>query len=280
MTTIYLVDDHELFLSGVRAELSERFEVAGWSTDVDAAVDGIRRTRPDVVLVDVHMPGGGGLSVVGNIQETNPDVRFLALSVSDAPEDVIAKGPLKPGEMIAVDTKTSKLLMSEDIDHQLQNRHPYETWMRERLIRLSADRSHARVFFSLIGDAERVRQADDGEIEKPYPMIVTRSDAAVELDDWVLVKTGPEFGYRFDDDGKPVFLVRKHYDQEGEPRWAAIVAAPLTLTFGGLPAVEQTEALRLSAIKLVPRPRAEHAAAAFPVTSSGREPDAPGRSRS
>ena len=55
------------------------------------------------------------------------------------PEDVIAKGRLKPGEMIAVDTKTSKLLMSDDIDHQLQNRHPYEAWMRERLIRLSAD---------------------------------------------------------------------------------------------------------------------------------------------
>ncbi len=90
MTTIYLVDDHELFLSGVRAELSERFEVCGWSTDVDGAVDGIRKLRPDVVLVDVHMPGGGGLSVVGNVLQTNPDIRFLALSVSDAPEDVIA----------------------------------------------------------------------------------------------------------------------------------------------------------------------------------------------
>ena len=56
-----------------------------------------------------------------------------------APEDVIAKGRLKPGEMIAVDTKTSKLLMSDDIDKQLQNRHPYEIWMRDRLIRLSAD---------------------------------------------------------------------------------------------------------------------------------------------
>lgn len=88
--SIYLVDDHELFLSGVRAELAERFDVAGWSTDVDDAVDGIRAARPDVVLVDVHMPGGGGLVVVSNILETNPDAHFLALSVSDAPEDVIA----------------------------------------------------------------------------------------------------------------------------------------------------------------------------------------------
>jgi DNA-binding NarL/FixJ family response regulator len=89
-TSIFLVDDHELFLSGVRSELTERFEVLGWSTDVDAAVDAIRSTRPDVVLVDVHMPGGGGLVVVSNVLETNPETRFLALSVSDAPEDVIA----------------------------------------------------------------------------------------------------------------------------------------------------------------------------------------------
>ena len=88
--SIYLVDDHELFLAGVRAELSERFELVGSSTDVDRAVDGIRSTRPEVVLVDVHMPGGGGLAVVGNVLETNPEVSFLALSVSDAPEDVIA----------------------------------------------------------------------------------------------------------------------------------------------------------------------------------------------
>jgi DNA-binding NarL/FixJ family response regulator len=87
---LYLVDDHEIFLSGVRTELSEHFVIAGSSGDVDEAIDGIRTTRPDVVLVDVHMPGGGGLAVIGNIAETNPDVRFLALSVSDAPEDVIA----------------------------------------------------------------------------------------------------------------------------------------------------------------------------------------------
>jgi DNA-binding NarL/FixJ family response regulator len=88
--SIYLVDDHELFLSGVRIELTERFDLAGWSIDVDEAIDAIRTTRPDVVLVDVHMPGGGGLAVITNVLETNPDVRFLALSVSDAPEDVIA----------------------------------------------------------------------------------------------------------------------------------------------------------------------------------------------
>jgi len=88
--TVYLVDDHALFLSGVRTELGEHFEVAGWAGDVDDAIAGIRRTRPEVVLVDVHMPGGGGLTVVGNVLETHPDTKFLALSVSDSPDDVIA----------------------------------------------------------------------------------------------------------------------------------------------------------------------------------------------
>lgn len=90
MTSVFLVDDHRLFLSGVASELTDTFTVAGTSYDVDDAVDEIRETKPDVVLVDVHMPGGGGVTVVANVLETNPDIRFLALSVSDAPEDVIA----------------------------------------------------------------------------------------------------------------------------------------------------------------------------------------------
>ncbi len=87
---VFLVDDHELFLSGVRAELGEHFKVAGWASDVDEAIAGILRTKPDVVLIDVHMPGGGGVSVIQNVMEANPETVFLALSVSDAPEDVIA----------------------------------------------------------------------------------------------------------------------------------------------------------------------------------------------
>lgn len=89
---VFLVDDHELFLTGVRTELAreDSFEVVGASIDVDDAIAAIRRTEPDLVLIDVHMPGGGGLAVIQNVGETHPDVRFLALSVSDAPEDVIA----------------------------------------------------------------------------------------------------------------------------------------------------------------------------------------------
>ena len=93
MIRLFVVDDHALFLSGVRAELaamSERFEIVGTAADVDEAIAAIRETTPEVVLVDVHMPGGGGLAVVQNVSQTHPEVRFLALSVSDAAEDVIA----------------------------------------------------------------------------------------------------------------------------------------------------------------------------------------------
>jgi DNA-binding NarL/FixJ family response regulator len=87
---VFLVDDHRLFLSGVRSELGDRFTVVGEAADVSTAVRGIRSTVPDVVLLDVHMPDGGGLAVIGAVAATNPEVRFLALSVSDAAEDVIA----------------------------------------------------------------------------------------------------------------------------------------------------------------------------------------------
>lgn len=87
---VYLVDDHRLFLAGVRAELSEEFSIVGSAYDVDTAIEEIRGLNPDVVLIDVHMPEGGGIAVVEGVAETNPDVKFLALSVSDQAEDVIA----------------------------------------------------------------------------------------------------------------------------------------------------------------------------------------------
>jgi DNA-binding NarL/FixJ family response regulator len=86
---VFLVDDHRLFLSGVRAEVGREFEVVGVASDVVEAIDGIRTTRPDVTLLDVHMSEGGGVAVLDAIAATHPDIRFLALSVSDAPDDVI-----------------------------------------------------------------------------------------------------------------------------------------------------------------------------------------------
>ncbi|MBT8201302.1 MAG: response regulator transcription factor [Acidimicrobiia bacterium] len=87
---VFVVDDHGLFRAGVRSELDGHVDLIGDADDVDAAIELILERKPDVVLVDVHMPGGGGRRVVKKVLETDPDVAFLALSTSDAPEDVIA----------------------------------------------------------------------------------------------------------------------------------------------------------------------------------------------
>ncbi|MCU1355206.1 MAG: two component transcriptional regulator, LuxR family [Acidimicrobiales bacterium] len=91
-TRVFLVDDHGLFRAGVKAELSDEssIEVVGEAADVDEAIAGITTTAPDVVLLDVHLPGGGGQAVIGPAVAVHPDAQFLALSVSDAAEDVIA----------------------------------------------------------------------------------------------------------------------------------------------------------------------------------------------
>ena len=87
---VFLVDDHRLFLSGVRSELDERFDVVGEAETVADAVARITSSVPDVVVLDVHLPDGGGAAVIAAVAPTLSDVRFLALSVSDAAEDVIA----------------------------------------------------------------------------------------------------------------------------------------------------------------------------------------------
>jgi DNA-binding NarL/FixJ family response regulator len=86
---VVLVDDHGIFRSGVRAELGRAVDVVGEADDVTPAIELIEQVQPDVVLLDVHLPGGSGAAVVSAVRERCPDVRFLALSASDAPEDVI-----------------------------------------------------------------------------------------------------------------------------------------------------------------------------------------------
>lgn len=87
MVRVFLVDDHSVFRAGVRAELGDRVAVVGEAGSVAEAIEGIEKTNPDVVLLDVHMPDGGGLAVIRGV---STDSTFLALSVSDAAEDVIA----------------------------------------------------------------------------------------------------------------------------------------------------------------------------------------------
>jgi DNA-binding NarL/FixJ family response regulator len=87
---IFLVEDHAVFRAGVRAELGDAVEVVGEADEVEAAIELIGERLPDVVLLDVHLPGGGGQAVLRGVLPHHPEVQFLALSVSDAPEDVIA----------------------------------------------------------------------------------------------------------------------------------------------------------------------------------------------
>jgi DNA-binding NarL/FixJ family response regulator len=88
LVRVLLVDDHRLFRAGVRAEIGSLVDVVGEASTVAEAVEAVQRLAPEVVLLDVHMPDGGGVAVLQGVGETT--ARFLALSVSDAAEDVIA----------------------------------------------------------------------------------------------------------------------------------------------------------------------------------------------
>ena len=87
---VFLVDDHHIFRVGVKAELAAHVDVIGDASEVEPVIEMIGERLPDVVLIDVHMPGGGGEAVIRGVLPRHPNVRFLALSVSDAPDDVIA----------------------------------------------------------------------------------------------------------------------------------------------------------------------------------------------
>lgn len=86
---VVVVDDHGMFRAGVKSEIGQLVSVVGEGEDVPTAVAAILTAQPDVVLLDVHLPGGGGTEVIKQVHAKNPDQVFLALSVSDAAEDVI-----------------------------------------------------------------------------------------------------------------------------------------------------------------------------------------------
>ena len=87
---LFIVDDHDLFRAGVRAGLPPEIEVVGEAAEAEAAIELILERAPDVVLLDVHLPGGGGQQVVRQVKAKHPDIAFLALSASDAATDVVS----------------------------------------------------------------------------------------------------------------------------------------------------------------------------------------------
>ncbi len=106
---VVIVDDHAMFRSGVRSELGTAVDVVAEAEDVDTAVAAVITHRPDVVLLDVHLPGGGGAEVMRRTGSKAPDTRFLAVSVSDAAEDVI--GTIRAGARGYV----TKTISSDDL---------------------------------------------------------------------------------------------------------------------------------------------------------------------
>ncbi len=88
--TLFIVDDHDLFRAGVRAELPPSIAVVGEASEVEPAIEMILERKPDLALVDVHMPNGGGRAVIEGVHAKRPEQLFLAISASDAPEDVVA----------------------------------------------------------------------------------------------------------------------------------------------------------------------------------------------
>jgi len=111
---VVVVDDHEMFRTGVKHEIGPATDIVGEAGDVDAAVAVIMATRPDLVLLDVHLPGGGGGEVIRRVHLSAPQVRFLALSVSDVAEDVI--GVIRAGARGYVTKSISGPELIEAID--------------------------------------------------------------------------------------------------------------------------------------------------------------------
>jgi len=124
---VFIVDDHALFRSGVRSELHGDLQIVGDAGGVEEAIAGIRESQPDVVLVDVHMPAGGGVAVIEAIRPELPNVRFLALSVSAAAEDVV--GVIRAGARGYV----TKSIAPEDLQAAVQRIHEGDAVFSPRL---------------------------------------------------------------------------------------------------------------------------------------------------
>jgi DNA-binding NarL/FixJ family response regulator len=89
MRSVVIVDDHAMFRTGVKSEIAGKVDVLAEAEDVDTAIAAVLAHKPEVVLLDVHLPGGGGVEVMRRVANRVPETKFLALSVSDAAEDVI-----------------------------------------------------------------------------------------------------------------------------------------------------------------------------------------------
>lgn len=130
---VFVVDDHALVRAGVRAEIGGSVDVVGEAGDVPSAIQAIRVLRPDVVLLDVHLPAGGGRAVLDAVAATHPEVRFLALSISDASDDVI--GIVRAGARGYV----TKAITGPDLVAAVERVHAGDAYFSPRLAGMVLD---------------------------------------------------------------------------------------------------------------------------------------------
>lgn len=130
---VFVVDDHALVRAGVRAEIGGSVDVVGEAGDVASAIQAIRVLRPDVVLLDVHLPAGGGRAVLDAVAATHPEVRFLALSISDASDDVI--GIVRAGARGYV----TKAITGPDLVAAVERVHAGDVYFSPRLAGMVLD---------------------------------------------------------------------------------------------------------------------------------------------
>lgn len=119
---IFLVDDHDVVRAGMKSVLDESFDIVGEAADVDDAVDGILRTEPEMVVLDVKLPGGSGADVIERVRRTKPEVKFMALTVSSSRDDVVRLMQAGVDGYITKTTASNEL--PDLIDQTLEGQRP------------------------------------------------------------------------------------------------------------------------------------------------------------
>lgn len=178
---VVLVDDHAMFRAGVRHEIGGLCQIVGEGEDVATAVKAIVETKPDVVLLDVHLPGGGGAEVIKQVSKTEADVKFLALSVSDAAEDVI--GVIRAGARGYV----TKSISSEELVEGMQRVASGDAVFSPRLAGFVLDAFSGAVDISSIDEELDRLSAREREVLKLIARGYSYKEVAREL--FISIKT-------------------------------------------------------------------------------------------